>query len=165
MQAEDKNKLRTNLKLLYRQHDLSEYVESCIKHIQAYEVFIHATSVLSYEPIASLEVPFVHRLRELYPEKKWYMPEVVGEGEMMFVDAELFTFSKSTCVIVPSLALDSAGNRLGKGGGYYDRFLAEHPSLQSKTVSLVPDFAQLRETYVPDSHDIPVACPLFAIAA
>jgi 5-formyltetrahydrofolate cyclo-ligase len=32
-------------------------------------------------------------------------------------------------VIVPMLAFDTAGNRLGYGAGYYDRFLAQHPDL------------------------------------
>jgi len=32
-------------------------------------------------------------------------------------------------VIVPMLAFDAAGNRLGYGAGYYDRFLARHPDL------------------------------------
>ena len=35
--------------------------------------------------------------------------------------------SEIEVVIVPMLAFDAAGNRLGYGAGYYDRFLARHP--------------------------------------
>ncbi|PPB50929.1 5-formyltetrahydrofolate cyclo-ligase [Arthrobacter pityocampae] len=30
-------------------------------------------------------------------------------------------------ILVPALAVDRAGHRIGQGGGYYDRFLARHP--------------------------------------
>lgn len=32
-------------------------------------------------------------------------------------------------IIVPGLAFDAAGNRLGYGAGYYDAFLANHPEV------------------------------------
>ena len=37
--------------------------------------------------------------------------------------------SEIQVVIVPMLAFDAVGNRLGYGAGYYDRFLARHPGL------------------------------------
>ncbi|RSD27444.1 5-formyltetrahydrofolate cyclo-ligase [Mesobacillus subterraneus] len=56
-------------------------------------------------------------------------------------------------VIVPGLAFSKNGFRLGFGGGYYDRFLANY---QGNTVSLA-----FKEQLLPDipieSHDIPVS--------
>lgn len=31
-------------------------------------------------------------------------------------------------ILVPALGVDRDGNRVGQGGGYYDRFLAQHPA-------------------------------------
>ena len=38
-------------------------------------------------------------------------------------------------VIVPALAVDATGHRLGQGGGYYDRFVPTVP--QARTVALI----------------------------
>jgi 5-formyltetrahydrofolate cyclo-ligase len=56
-------------------------------------------------------------------------------------------------VIVPGLAFDRAGHRVGYGGGYYDRFLAretEHP-----TVALCFDFQRV-DALEAEAHDVPV---------
>jgi 5-formyltetrahydrofolate cyclo-ligase len=58
--------------------------------------------------------------------------------------------------IVPGLAFDWQGYRLGYGGGYYDRFLAHFPGTSVgvvRTAQLVDDLAALG---VVDSHDLPV---------
>ena len=41
-------------------------------------------------------------------------------------EKRLYDFSHSICV-VPALACDRTGYRLGYGGGYYDRFLRDYP--------------------------------------
>ncbi|TVQ54094.1 MAG: 5-formyltetrahydrofolate cyclo-ligase [Phycisphaerales bacterium] len=57
-------------------------------------------------------------------------------------------------IVVPALAYDAEGRRLGRGGGYYDRFL---PRLRPETfrVGLVFDQQIVDEVPV-ESHDKPV---------
>ena len=55
-------------------------------------------------------------------------------------------------VVVPALAIDKSKNRLGRGGGYYDRFLQGLPK-DTPTVGLVFD-VQLLETLPTDTHDV-----------
>ena len=56
-------------------------------------------------------------------------------------------------VIVPALAVDPAGMRLGKGGGSYDRALARAPS--AFTVALLHD-GELIDSVPAEEHDKPV---------
>ena len=44
-------------------------------------------------------------------------------------DAPRATFTKKSICIVPALAFDSSGNRLGYGKGFYDRFLKDFNGL------------------------------------
>lgn len=43
-------------------------------------------------------------------------------------EREVKSFEKTVC-IVPALSYDKEGYRLGYGGGFYDRFLAEHEEI------------------------------------
>lgn len=53
-------------------------------------------------------------------------------GERLGTDA----LAAATAVVMPALAVAEDGMRLGQGGGYYDRFLAELPR-SVPTVALV----------------------------
>ncbi|QDI89822.1 5-formyltetrahydrofolate cyclo-ligase [Salicibibacter halophilus] len=55
-------------------------------------------------------------------------------------------------VIVPGLAFNRAGYRIGFGGGYYDRFLENY---QGKTAALAFSF-QLFPSLPIETHDLPV---------
>lgn len=57
-------------------------------------------------------------------------------------------------VLVPGLVFDRDGNRLGRGKGYYDRFLEKLPKC-ARTIGLVFDF-QVAEAVPVLPHDIPV---------
>ena len=59
-----------------------------------------------------------------------------------------------TAVIVPGLAFDRRGHRLGRGAGVYDRFLA---TLAPHTlrIGVIPD-AQLVDALPTEPHDVPM---------
>lgn len=56
-------------------------------------------------------------------------------------------------VLVPGLAFDSAGHRMGYGGGFYDRFLAREPG--HPTIALCFDF-QMISRLKTEPHDISI---------
>jgi 5-formyltetrahydrofolate cyclo-ligase len=57
-------------------------------------------------------------------------------------------------IVVPGIAFDKKNVRLGRGHGYYDRFLCAVPN-KTRTVGLAFDF-QVVEDLPRDSHDVPV---------
>ncbi len=57
-------------------------------------------------------------------------------------------------VIVPGLAFDRAGNRLGRGKGVYDRFLSTLPPTTLR-IGLVPS-ALVADRLPTEPHDVPM---------
>lgn len=66
---------------------------------------------------------------------------------------------KTALVLMPGMAFDNQGNRMGYGGGYYDKFLAEEPN--HPTVALCYGF-QMVDAIPTDEYDIPVEVVLHA---
>ena len=62
-------------------------------------------------------------------------------------------------VLMPGLAFDPAGHRIGYGGGFYDKFLAAEPN--HPTLALCYEFQMLPELHT-EEHDIPVDTVLWA---
>lgn len=73
------------------------------------------------------------------------IPEPIADGPIADDDLAL--------VLMPGLAFDHEGHRIGYGGGFYDRYLADHPD--HKLVALCYDF-QLMDHLDTENHDIPV---------
>ena len=62
-------------------------------------------------------------------------------------------------VLMPGLAFDPQGHRIGYGGGFYDKFLAQEPD--HPTLALCYDF-QMFAALETEEFDIPVDCVLWA---
>ena len=60
--------------------------------------------------------------------------------------------SRIDIALVPGLAFDAQGCRLGRGKGYYDRFLS---AFKGKTIGVCFDFQKVVEVPV-DAHDVSV---------
>ena len=79
------------------------------------------------------------------------IPEPIDDGPIADDPAAL--------VLMPGLAFDAQGHRLGYGGGYYDRFLAAEPN--HPTVALCFDFQMVDHLETQD-FDIPADLVLWA---
>ena len=62
-------------------------------------------------------------------------------------------------VLMPGLAFTKRGDRMGYGGGFYDKFLASEPD--HPTLALCYEF-QMVEQIPTEAFDIPVDCVLWA---
>ena len=69
------------------------------------------------------------------------------------------TMEELDLVIVPGLAFDRHNHRLGRGQGYYDRFLQELPR-GIPTIGLAFDFQIVDHLPPPEEHDVPVSSVL-----
>ena len=66
---------------------------------------------------------------------------------------------KTALVLMPGLAFDEAGHRIGYGGGFYDKFLTAEPN--HPTVALCYDF-QMFDHLDTEEFDIPVDMVIWA---
>lgn len=78
---------------------------------------------------------------------KYGIPEPINTAD----DNEWQRGNDASVCIVPTLCCDRFGNRLGYGGGYYDRFLND---FNGKTVCLC--YSQFSQADIPlEEHDVP----------
>ena len=98
------------------------------------------------------EMTFLY-LDDLTKVSKGYagIPEPIADGPVADDETAL--------VLMPGLAFDPQGHRIGYGGGFYDKFLAAEPN--HPTLALCYEFQLLPELDT-EEHDIPVDTVLWA---
>ena len=136
-----------------------------------------ASTIYGYLPY-NQEVRTVPMLQRALDEgKRVAVPKVYGE-EMRFIYLEDLTQvskgyagipepiadapvaeDQQALVLMPGLAFDPRGHRIGYGGGFYDRFLAKEP--HHPTLALCYEF-QMQAHLDTEEFDIPVDTVLWA---
>ncbi len=104
-----------------------------------------------------VSLPIVEQIqRKLIPTLISSMEDVhestYGIAEPHFDPDRAIALKDLDVVIVPGLAFDKQHHRLGRGKGYYDRFLSTLPETVT-TVGLAFDF-QLTESLPTEAHDM-----------
>ena len=98
------------------------------------------------------EMRFIY-MEDLSLVEKGYagIPEPIADGPV--------ASDPTALVLMPGLAFDPQGHRIGYGGGFYDRFLSQEP--EHPTLALCYDF-QVFDHLDTEQFDIPVDCVLWA---
>lgn len=124
---------------------VSDYSYEIINQIKALPVYLDARDVCIYMPIRN-EVDLTYMVKDMRnAQKRVWLPKI-NDGEMEFYmydentmlaegafhilepksDVKLLP-DKNTLVIMPGAVFDDKHNRIGYGGGYYDRYLMNNP--------------------------------------
>lgn len=176
----DKTALRAEIRARKRamtSEEIERRSERLAGLFAASEAYRNATTIYGYMPY-NQEVRTVPMLeRALCDGKRVAVPKCYGD-EMRFIymedlsrvekgyagipepiEDEPVAEDETALVLMPGLAFDAQGHRIGYGGGFYDKFLAREPN--HPTIALCYDF-QMRPKLETEQFDIPVDTVLWA---
>lgn len=134
---ESKKELRKKAKEIRNSLDIKKISEKIIENIQSLKIYKMAKNVMIFYPLKHE----VNLLALLNDNKNFFLPKVEGENllvcpyqkgdklvESRYKSKEPLTESINANILdiifVPALTVDENFNRLGYGGGFYDRFLS-----------------------------------------
>ena len=149
--------------------DVAEKSELICSRIVETSFYGKATDICIYMPIrnevdVTLLIPFAEK-----DGKGIWIPKVIGE-EMIFnayeedkieisgsfkiresTSEKVLVPDENTLIVMPGAVFDVKGNRIGYGGGYYDRYLEKHP--MCSTLAVCYDLQVVKELPA-EPHDI-----------
>ena len=167
----DKNDIRRQVRARKKMLDAEEALAAARRvfdTVASMASFVMAERVLLYYSLPD-ELPTHDFLAQWSGRKQLFLPRVNG------LDLEILPYERTRThlgafrieepdgddtvdisdidlVIVPAVAYNRAGGRIGRGKGYYDRLLSR---CRAHTIGVCYDF-QLFDEFETDEHDIPV---------
>ena len=151
----------------YSQEQLNRWSLQIQRQIEATTLFRKAQTILLYHSLPD-EVQTLSMLKDWHPQKQCLLPQIQGDslvirkytgeeslqlGSMGIQEptGEIYSdYQQIDLVIVPGMAFDRQGGRLGRGRGYYDRLL---PAIEAPAVGICFPFQLVEEVPV-DSFDV-----------
>jgi 5-formyltetrahydrofolate cyclo-ligase len=140
---------------------------SVFNHIEKSNIFKKSKNIMLFSSLPD-EIPTQHTIDRWAEQKNIYLPRVNGDdldiikyqpgilhkGSYDIMEPEgnkTADPSVLDMIIVPGVAFDRNGNRLGRGKGFYDRFLSQ---TNATTIAVCFD-CQLINDIPTESHDLP----------
>jgi len=168
----EKKKLRNKIKTLkqeYSEEELKQIGQKAIEELEYLPQFQQAETIFIYWSLPD-EVSTHEFIEKWQDKKRFILPRIVGDhlelreysGTESLITGEAYgimepsgpvfsDFDQIDLAIIPGLAFTEEGNRMGRGGGFYDRTL---PFLCNATkVGITFPFQIM--PYIPcDEHDV-----------
>lgn len=174
-QSMEKKELRQYIrqqKKLRTPEELAQQSIAIMQKLAVHPLFVKAQRVMLYASLPD-EVQTLDFVQEWCTKKQVILPTVVGDdiipvemraedsmrvGDYNILEPDSEPYEGPLdLIVVPGMAFDREGHRLGRGKGYYDRFLALYPDVP--TIGLCFDFQYVEQIPV-EPHDKLVDCVL-----
>jgi len=164
---ENKITLRTKSKLVREQLDINLISGDIVQKIRELSYYKMAKKIMLFYPLPH-EINLLDLIK-LDTNKKFFLPRindkeldcceyknsdslVCSKYKIFEPTTSAIDKNKLDIIIIPALCADKYFNRIGYGGGYYDRLLSDYAGVK---ILVIPD--ELFYSKLPsESHDIPV---------
>ena len=165
----DKKELRQYIRTQKRNYSpdkLQALSQDVLEQLENDELFVGAKRVMLYSSLPD-EVQTHAFIEKWRHDKVIILPTVVGDDiipvaladDTLFCEGDFHIMEPQShpydgdfdLIVVPGMAFDRNGNRLGRGKGFYDRFLSKH--LEVPRIGICFDF-QIVDAVPADSFDI-----------